>query len=752
MPPKRVTRNSQPTQPATPDPVPPGPSRYDLRKTHIPRISPPPKGGYQGKKNTNGSYVPRAAATQAAAIRRRAAAARAARANSEAAVASPGPSQTRPRQSATPQARRSITPGKRVQFNLQDTEAAPSTRKKSNTSSKDRAPSRAPSTSTEPAPAEEESSEPSYDEEEADEENGRPTDGDNSGSEEEDSDDEDDNLPSIDDRDIDTEEERSAKALYDAKERYREVIGRRVLDETRRRYPEGVQKQPREVETSDLEGALEDVMRSANYLIGIVLNVRINKKPHAKKSLPDSTRRSFKMEEIEQALYRAIHPSIKEEEYEVISRRVTVKHSSGRGRVTHHDFDDFDTANGSHILSIIDKHHERHRSGIVEAHFDINVECDALLQTRKRTPRKIDDLPSSDMPSSPPLPPRKRQNRSNRLHEQHTARLDTIRLAGSFQKQLLDRWRCNSGNCTNKDNFCFPEPTEPSKHYNITAPQHEMWSNAIASGEATVQNPPVKLLRFWEQKQGPISRESRQTTRYSHAQHTRSSMEQMAEIQQQMREQMMEDRMFDQMEAMERNQERREERQERRRLEQEWRERKMARMRFPYSSHYPFPPYGQPVRPFAPFSSHYPNLQSPAALGNPQGSTPLSGTHRSSPIDETMDEFEVLETFFYWKNLHTPNPHQKEKWDQVREIVFRNDWTIQDLKDMANESHPMYQRAVKAGISDGFTRLLQRELQTFKQDTRHQKQSQEELQAVSALGQLGHPNEIEGGGFMPHTS
>ncbi|BCR92834.1 uncharacterized protein ACHE_80734A [Aspergillus chevalieri] len=110
--------------------------------------------------------------------------------------------------------------------------------------------------------------------------------------------DEDDNLPSIDDRDIDTEEEASARALYDAKEKYRELIGRRVLDEARRRYPEGIQRQPREVETSDLEAALEHAMRAADYPVDIILNIRINKKPYVKKSLPNSQRRSFNMEDV----------------------------------------------------------------------------------------------------------------------------------------------------------------------------------------------------------------------------------------------------------------------------------------------------------------------------------------------------------------------------------------------------------------------------------------------------------------------
>lgn len=41
---------------------------------------------------------------------------------------------------------------------------------------------------------------------------------------------------------------------------------------------------------------------------------------------------------------------------------------------TMNDFDDFDTANGRHVLSVIDKHHIRHLTGMVEAHFDIRMQ------------------------------------------------------------------------------------------------------------------------------------------------------------------------------------------------------------------------------------------------------------------------------------------------------------------------------------------------------------------------------------------
>ncbi|KAK9368187.1 hypothetical protein V1509DRAFT_100899 [Lipomyces kononenkoae] len=99
-----------------------------------------------------------------------------------------------------------------------------------------------------------------------------------------------------------------------------------------------------------------------------------------------------------------------------------------------------------------------------------------------------------------------------------------------------------------------------------------MWSNSIASGEATIQLPPIKLLRYWEQDQGYINRLSRQPAKQTAKQQTRSAMERLAEMQQQRQEQMLQQRVFDQMEALEEKQERREERNERRQMQREHRE------------------------------------------------------------------------------------------------------------------------------------------------------------------------------------
>ena len=57
----------------------------------------------------------------------------------------------------------------------------------------------------------------------------------------------------------------------------------------------------------------------------------------------------------------------------------------------------------------------------------------------------------------------------------------------------MERWRCNDDNYTNYHNFCFLDLDDKIKYYNITAPQHDSWANAISQGEAMLVNPPLKL-------------------------------------------------------------------------------------------------------------------------------------------------------------------------------------------------------------------------------------------------------------------
>src|SRR5699024_1828578 len=139
-----------------------------------------------------------------------------------------------------------------------------------------------------------------------------------------------------------------------------------------------------------------------------------------------------------------------------------------------------------------------------------------------------------------------------------------------------------------------------------------------------IQNLLVKILHYWEEHQGALNRHSRQPARQTFIQQTKSSLERLAEMQQQMHERMLEVRMYDQMDALEQKQKRREGRNERRRVEQERREHELAHARLMYMPpHYAAMPYGhgQSLRTTMSISGQYPAAQYPRPPITPQAAS-----------------------------------------------------------------------------------------------------------------------------------
>ncbi|KAL2808631.1 hypothetical protein BJX63DRAFT_24936 [Aspergillus granulosus] len=63
---------------------------------------------------------------------------------------------------------------------------------------------------------------------------------------------------------------------------------------------------------------------------------------------------------------------------------------------------------------------------------------------------------------------------------------------------LKGRWHCNDKDCINKDFWCWENPSEPAKHYNLTDTQLDKWANAIATDAATLLAPPESLKKCIE--------------------------------------------------------------------------------------------------------------------------------------------------------------------------------------------------------------------------------------------------------------
>jgi hypothetical protein len=728
-----------------PDQVPRGPIPYDLRRTTIPRINAPPAPGQQ----RNDTYVPRRTTEAVAAIRNEA--------KKRGILKVPGPlpakkassaSTPLPRQQTKSRSRsRSIsrqppaTSNKRVRIIEKEAASAPLI-----ISGVIRPPVASSSAASSSA-AEEEEGEEGEEEEEEEDNIGAVEDRE----EEEESDDS--SLPVLS-----SETEALANALYTAKERYKAAIHRKRIKKAHQQYP-GLQ--PSDIETSELEDHLGDAMRVADFLIQTCICLQGNNRLISHQVVQqDFTRRTFDILIVEQAVVGLINRHIGPCEWSIIKISVSFKQETGRGGTKHHDIDQFSIPAAEEVLQMVEDFRNtftRSTPRMVWT-WEIHIRYTQEKAGPTHEPDQGEDQePSSPIPSSLPLPDRSRsrsagtggrRTRTTMLVEQNKARVKAIRNAGYFQRQLMERWRCNDDNYTNRHNFCFPDLDDKIKHYNITAPQHDSWANAISRGEATLVNPPLKLWNYWRNS-GSISRESREPAKKTAAILQREKMDMLLEMQNKSFDLMMQQRMMDSMEAMEEKQERREERNERRQVQRDMRERELSTMT-----------YQAPQRPINPLLNP---ASSPELLVKPYPLTPgpqntmnytaesLTPTPRaseinqtsflafqsrtSSPIDAAEEDAEILILFFAWKLQNTRNPSRKIKWEQARDIILNNDWSIRDLRLMEDGQSAMYHRAIKAGISDGFARSFREELQSFKEVYRRQR-GEKEAEAIQVLNLL----------------
>ncbi|KAK9319878.1 hypothetical protein V1517DRAFT_341298 [Lipomyces orientalis] len=114
----------------------------------------------------------------------------------------------------------------------------------------------------------------------------------------------------------------------------------------------------------------------------------------------------------------------------------------------------------------------------------INFEMSLVRDATRQKKRSRDEVSSPSPPPPPPPPPAPQQDRKRRrdhLQDQHTARLDAtivlIKITSVFLSRLIFLKSYNHGTAA---------------------------CNSIASGEATIQLPPIKPLSYWEQNQGHI--------------------------------------------------------------------------------------------------------------------------------------------------------------------------------------------------------------------------------------------------------
>ena len=136
--------------------------------------------------------------------------------------------------------------------------------------------------------------------------------------------------------------------------------------------------------------------------------------------------------------------------------------------------------------------------------------------------------------------------------------------------------------------------------------------------------------------------------------------------------------------------------------------------------------FNLPQRRQEPTSSQIlPHESMSAALPPPNASLTAEGGNSSS-IDSEAEDAEILRDFFAWKQEGSRSRETAEKWGEISAIVLNADWSIAELKSMADGEGQMYRRARQAGISDGIARRFRGELQAYKKAYRQQNAENEQ--------------------------
>ena len=108
--------------------------------------------------------------------------------------------------------------------------------------------------------------------------------------------------------------------------------------------------------------------------------------------------------------------------------------------------------------------------------------------------------------------------------------------------------------------------------------------------------------------------------------------------------------------------------------------------------------------------------------------------------DHTADD--AVKDFFQWRINGLQAPEKRIKWRTAANIANQNDWSLDDLRAMADSTSHQYQLAIQSGISDGIARSFLKEIRAFKREMKGT------MDAASVLAGTA----VSGGGFIPPTS
>lgn len=497
--------------------------------------------------------------------------------------------------------------------------------------------------------------------------------------------------------------ERARQRRQKYNEEWEAEIAQFGLEEARKRRLEEIQvnKEMDKLTTSDAEmDEIEE--RVSNPELTIQGLLRVNSKLTWSSSFGVKKLGEFSIWAFEQSLQdEIVKRNGHTKGWEIVSISVIIKSKHSRSKRVIQTIDNFTESEWGKVIDLVEIEARKWSS---ELDLRIEVQMNESKDQTTNLPSDSEDL-SATMP--------RRRTRTDQLLQRQHNQTDVLADASDFDIQLVRRWQCHDTRCINNNSFCF---VDDNLHYDLDHRYQKDWAKALARGDVgvTVEDPPRPLYGFI-MRQGPVSL----TSKKSKAQEVRKNrddttyiMDNFMDFSRKQLEMQMQERMMEQMSRMN---ERMDNRQQPPSIPQ-YNQYPSPWMYAPPPPSLPLPPPPLLPPPQNPSSFQVPPPHPPSNVEVTTIPTrPSSRTQaRSSPIGLAEDEDDILEDFFVWKRVALKKQSAKDKLEEVRVIVEREMWTVDDLKEMSRPDSFLYQRAMQLGIPDGLARGFRADFRAFK--------------------------------------
>jgi len=262
-------------------------------------------------------------------------------------------------------------------------------------------------------------------------------------------------------------------------------------------------------------------------------------------------------------------------DHDIVSRCYIVRTASYRGQTQKGMITDFSTEQTDKVFRSCDLLSCSMPTQAIVVTFEFKIEYDkqefkakkrqaaaaAMINPMEANPsgQIVPNLSGQTVPNPNPNPNSNSRLRAPQLLEQANARLENLEKAVEFQRMIQQRWRCHNNGCRNQNNLCYVDSWD-GKHYAVSKLQHEAWANALANGDAVMDQPPDRMYNYLKFEQGSVGQEYRKPGLKEKKDSMDSAMSEMLTFQREQMKMTMQQQMFDSMDRFQRTQELREQR------------------------------------------------------------------------------------------------------------------------------------------------------------------------------------------------